>query len=326
MATLNRREFLATGVAGAFASAMSGRLSAATGDIPLVYVTADLESHVAVVNAVTGRVLRRIATADVPRSIERAAGWVVVAHSEIGRVSLIDTTTHQVRRVAGTFAEPRYTAAHPDRRHVFISDAKAGEVVVVDLARGRVVGRLAVGPRARHLSLDPSGRTLWVALGSKATTLVTVDVTEPARPRLQGRVRPPFRAHDVVMTPSGDRVWVTSGDRGTIGIYDTSTRTLVTRIAALQPPQHVAFSERGLVAYVTSDDAIRVHRLDGRLLRTGKVPVGSYNVSRGGGHVFTPSLERGTLCLLDRNGAVRRTVDVAQSAHDACFVWGGRSV
>jgi DNA-binding beta-propeller fold protein YncE len=322
MAALNRREFLATGAAGALALAVPGRLSAANGDRPLVYVTADLESHIAVVDAVTGRVVRRIATAEVPRSIERAAGWAVVAHSEIGRVSLIDTTSHQVRRVSGTFAEPRYTAAHPDGRHVFITDAKAGEVVVVDLARARVIGRVDLGARARHLSLDPSGRTLWVALGSKATTVVTVDVTDPARPRLRARVRPPFLAHDIVVAPSGDRVWVTSGDRGTIGLYDTTTRRLVTRIDALQPPQHVAFSERGLVAYVISDDAIRVHRLDGRLLRTTAVPVGSYNISRGAGHVFTPSLERGTLCLLDRNGTVRRTVSVAQSAHDACFVSG----
>ena len=194
--------------------------------------------------------------------------------------------------------------------------------MVVDLVRARVVGRLNVGAGARHLSLDPSGRLLWVALGAKATTLVAVDVTDPLRPRIRGRVRPPFLAHDVVMAPSGGRVWVTSGDRGTIAIYDTTTRRLLTRIPALQPPQHVAFGERGLVAYVTSDDAIRVHRLDGRLLRTTGVPVGSYNVSRGGGHVFTPSLERGTLCLLDRNGTVQRTVTVAQSAHDACFVRG----
>ena len=323
MGELNRREFLATGAAGALTLAMPGVMRAAAGgDRAFVFVTADLEAHIAVVDAGTGRVVRRIATADVPRSIERAAGWAVVAHSEIGRVSLIDTATQRVRRVAGTFEEPRYTAAHPDRRHAFISDAKAGEVVVIDLARARVVGRAEVGARARHLSLDPSGRVLWVALGSKANAVVTVDVTTPTRPRLRNRIRTPFLAHDVVMTPDGGRVWVTSGDRGTIGIYDLATRRLLARIPALQPPQHIAFSERGLAAYVTSDDAIRVHRLDGRLLRTTPVPAGSYNVSRGGGHVFTPSLERGTLCVLDRNGAVRRTVKVAQSAHDACFVSG----
>ena len=36
------------------------------------------------------------------------------------------------------------------------------------MLRGRVVGRVQVGPHARHVTVDPTGRTLWIALGSKA--------------------------------------------------------------------------------------------------------------------------------------------------------------
>lgn len=324
MNAITRRELLVAGAAGAAALAAPRALRGAFGGRRYVLVTADLESHVAVVDAATGRIVRRVATAAKPRSIERAAGWAVVAHSELGRVTLIDTSTLTTRPVGGTFDEPRYTAAHPDGRHAFVSDAGAGEVVVVDLRRARVVGRLSVGGHARHISLDPPGRVLWVALGGKAREVVAVSTVRPTRPVVVGRIHPPFLAHDVVFAPNGERVWVTSGDRGTIGIYDTATRTLLRRIAAQAPPQHVAFSERGDAVYVTSGDdaALRVHALGGRLVRTSAVPDGSYNVSRGGGHVFTPSLDRGTLCLLDARGNVRRTVQVARSAHDACFIWG----
>jgi hypothetical protein len=33
-----------------------------------------------------------------------------------------------------------------------------------------------------------------------------------------------------------------------------------------------------------------------------------------------PSLSQGTLCVADRRGRVLRTIDVARSSHDACFV------
>jgi hypothetical protein len=50
------------------------------------------------------------------------------------------------------------------------------------------------------------------------------------------------------------------------------------------------------------------------------VPVGSYNVHDGWGRVLTPSLNRGTLCVLDRAGDVLVRKRVAASSHDACFV------
>jgi len=69
------------------------------------------------------------------------------------------------------------------------------------------------------------------------------------------------------------------------------------------------------------DSSLHVHaRRNGRVLRTTRVPVGSYNVQDGWGFVFTPSLERGTLCILDERGRVLHQLRVAASSHDACFV------
>lgn len=321
--SMNRRTFLMRAAAGVAAARLgSAGGASATSAGPLVLVTADTEGHVAVVNAATGRILRRLGTADGPRSIERVAGAAIVAHTELGRITLIDTQTFERQRILSRFAEPRYTAAHPDGRHALISDSGLGEVIVLDVARRRVVARVSVGGKARHLTIDPTGRRLWTALGTTAERIAIVDVSDPTTPRLIQTITAPFLAHDVVFAPTDDRVWVTSGDRGALAIYDSSTQLVVRRLAALAPPQHLTFSERGRVAFVTSGDdaSLRVHDLDGRLLRAAHVPEGSYNVSRGNGHVFTPSLDRGTLCMLDRNGSVRRTVRVAAAAHDACAV------
>jgi hypothetical protein len=51
-----------------------------------------------------------------------------------------------------------------------------------------------------------------------------------------------------------------------------------------------------------------------------RIPAGSYNVQRDAGRVATPSLARGTVCILDARGVMRHELRVAASSHDACFL------
>jgi hypothetical protein len=92
-------------------------------------------------------------------------------------------------------------------------------------------------------------------------------------------------------------------------------------LGADDAPQHVSFGNG--VAFVASGDgaSVRTHDLaDGRVRNVARVPYGSYNVQTGAGAVVTPSLSRGTLTILDRAGRVRREVEVARAAHDACIL------
>jgi DNA-binding beta-propeller fold protein YncE len=317
---MNRRDFLVA----AAALPLTARFApgAPAGREPVALVTADTESRVAVVELASGRIVRSIRTLAGPRSIQDVNGRrAVVAHTAHGAVSLLHGPSPTVRAVLRGFGEPRYTASHPDGRHAYVSDSKRGEVVALDVVAGRALGRAAVGGPARHITLDPRGRILWCSLGSKAEEIVVLSVADPARPRLLHRLAPPFRAHDVGFAPGGRHVWVSSGDRGALAVYDAPSGRVLRRLAADAPPQHVTFL--GGKAYVSSgeDGTVRVQSLrDGRVLRTTTVPVGSYNVQEGGGWVLTPSLDRGTLCILDRSGRLRHRVQVARSSHDACFL------
>jgi DNA-binding beta-propeller fold protein YncE len=318
---MNRRQF----VVGAATLPIGLRASVdalAGGGDPVALVTADTEARVAVVELSTGKMVRTIPTLPGPRSVESVSGRVgVVCHTAHGAVSLIDGVTLRVRRVLKGFDEPRYTAAAPNGRHAFVSDSGRREVVTVDVVHGRAVARVAVGGQARHISIDPSGRIVWVSLGSKAEQVAVLDVSRPTAPRLLRRFRPPFLAHDVGIVPGGRHVWVSSGDRGTLAVYDRRSGDVLRRLPADAPPQHVTFSRGN--AYVTSgeDGMLRVQSLqDGRVLHTTQIPVGSYNVQEAFGWIVTPSLDRGTFCVLDRRGRLRHRVQVAPSSHDACFV------
>jgi hypothetical protein len=300
---VNRREF----IGAALLTIPTVRACAASR--PLALATADTESHVVVVAPASGRVVQRLATVEGPRSIQSSGALAVCAHTQAGRVSLLERAGDRlhVRRVLGGFSEPRYTAIAG--RLAFVSDSGAGELATIDLERGRVVHRAAVGDLARHVTLR--AQTVIVALGSSAARIVTVDVSE--RPRVVHRTTPRFLAHDVAFAPDG-RLWITAGRERRIAIAGGR------ELAADDAPQHVTFGPGR--AYVASGDggSVRVHALDGRLLHTARVPRGSYNVQRAGAYVLTPSLGAGTLTILGARGDVLREVHVAAAAHDACMV------
>lgn len=317
---MNRRQFLAGAVTLPIALRLSPE-ALAGGSRPVALVTADTQARIAVVELSTGKILRSIATAAGPRSIESVQGKAaVVCHTAEGIVSLIESNL-RIRQVLGAFAEPRYTAAAASGRHAFVTDSGRHEVVTVDLLHGRVAARVGVGGPARHVSIDSSNRTLWVSLGSKAAEVAVVDVSRPLTPRLVRRFRPPFRAHDVGFAPGGRQVWLSSGDRRALALYDARRGRLLTRLRADAPPQHITFTRSN--AYVTSgeDGTLRVLSLHtGREIHMTKVPQGSYNVQEAFGRILTPSLDRGTLCILEKDGTLLRRLQVAPSSHDACFL------
>jgi DNA-binding beta-propeller fold protein YncE len=314
---MDRRRFLGL----AAATILFGPEPARAAVPVLALATCDADARVAVVDVLAGRLVRSIGCLPDPRSIERiGARTALVCHTAEGAVSLVDCSSLAVRNVTHGFREPRYAAAHPDGRHAFVTDSGTSEVVAVDIVEGRTLGRLKLDEWARHVTSEPSGRRLWVGLGSASERVAIVDVSEPRRPRLERMLRPPFLAHDVGYEPSGARVWVTSGTAREVAVYDVRGR-LQRHLAADAAPQHVTFSRRA--AYVTSgnDGTLRLLSLtDGRELRAARVPVGSYNVQSGHALVVTPSLDTGALSVLDRAGRTVRELTVASSSHDACFL------
>lgn len=318
---MDRRAFV---LAGAGAALSLGRgpfaLAARFGGTPLAYVTADLESHVAVFDLSTAEVVKRIRTGSGPRSIEAVrASFAIVAHTQHGVVSLINGKGRLQAEVEG-FAAPRYTAVHPGLPYAYITDSEREEVVVLDAYAARIVGRTRVPGPARHVSLSPDGRTLWTALGTDAARVAVLDTSNARRPKLVRIISAPFLAHDVVFSPDGQAVWVTSGSERRIAIYRPGRTPRV--LAAGSPPQHVAFGRAKAFVASGDDGTVRRHRLDGDVVREARVPAGSYNVSFLHGRLVTPSLGSGTITLLDGNGRVQAVRTVARAAHDACIVVG----
>ncbi len=321
MSIVNRREFLTGTAAASLALAFDPPAFAARlGGTGVAFVTADLESHVVLVELASGTIRGRIRTAPGPRSIEAVHGRrAVVAHTEHGLVTLIDSVPRQIRSELEGFESPRYTAVHPSTDLVYLTDSAAEEVVTVDAVDGRILARTRVPGPARHIGVSIDGRTLWASLGTAATRIAVLDNGNPRRPRFEHTIAPPFLAHDVVFAPDGRTVWVTSGSERRIALFRGERRPSRV-LASGAAPQHVTFARRKVFVACGDDGVVHRHRLDGERVRKARVPVGSYNVTFGWGQVVTPSLDDGTVSLLDRNGRVRVVRRVARAAHDACIL------
>jgi DNA-binding beta-propeller fold protein YncE len=320
---VDRRRFLASAGAGTVMLALSPRTFAArlSGGDPTVLVTADLESHVVVLDVATTKVVSRLRTAPGPRSIESYRGTrAIVAHTEVGAVSVLEAGPLRLRAELDGFEEPRYAAVHPTRPFAYVTDSAREDIVVLDAERSRILWRTRVPGPARHVSISRDGLTLWAALGTTAARVAVLDSSDPRRPKLVRTLAPPFLAHDVAFSPDGRTAWVTSGDERWIALYRGGGRP-VRLLRAGAPPQHVTFSREKAFVASGDDGTVRRHRLDGDLVREARVPAGSYNVACDLGQVVTPSLGRGTVAFLDRNGRVRAVRTVARAAHDACLVY-----
>jgi WD40 repeat protein len=320
---VDRRRFLLAAASGTVALAAGPRAFASRiGGVPVAFVTADLESHVAVVDLTTRDVVGRIRTAPGPRSIESVHDRLaVVGHSELGVVTVLDAATSRIRAELDRFEQPRYAAIHPRRPLAYMTDSAAEAVIVVDAEHGRIRARTRVPGPARHVSVSPDGTTLWTVLGNASPRVAVLDTSDPLRPKLVRTIAPPFLAHDVVFSPDGRTVWVTSGQAHRIALYSRERRPRRI-LAAGAPPQHVAFAQQKAFVASGDDGTIRRHTLAGDRVREARVPLGSYNVTFGWGRLISPSLAAGTLSVLGRDGRVAAVLQIARAAHDACIVVG----
>lgn len=168
-------------------------------------VTAELRNELVVVSLPGGPVVRRIPVASDPKTVAAAPGApVAVVSPGSGTVTMFSA---RLRRLAvfRHFRSPQLASFTPDGEYLLVTDAAAGTLTSMELARMRVVGRVAVGTGAHHLAVSPNGQQAWVALGESANTIVVVEVADPRHMRVLRRLHPAAQAHDIAFNPDWQR-------------------------------------------------------------------------------------------------------------------------
>jgi YVTN family beta-propeller protein len=268
---------------------------------PVALVCAETSNEVLAVSLDPhgGHVLKRVHLDD-PLMIASPLHGPAVVVDPHGRVTLLGWHSLRVIKVFRGFDEPEVAAIAPGDRYAYVSDAGSGRLVVIDLARRRIVDRVFVGSQAHHLDFSPDGRRLWVSLGETATTIVRLDTSNLRGPKVVGRIHPRVTAHGIEFSPDGRTVWVTSSAAPFVTVFDAATGRAIREIAAGRGPQEIAFS--GKRAIVTSGYGSSLEAVSWRTyVRHGSVsmPYGSFNLATFGGHVVTSSVLNGYVTELD---------------------------
>jgi hypothetical protein len=182
---MDRRAFIAGAAALVASPRTPTRLGAGT---EVALVTADEEA-----TARGGRAGERPGAALRPHRGEAAQhrghrSMAVVAHSELGAVSLVRAATLHVEHVLGGFGERRYTAVHP-------------------------VGRFTPPFLAHDVGWAPGGNRVWASSGDRNE--LALDAARSGRLlRRLAADRPPQH-----FTFRGDLVYVASGESGTLRVH-----------------------------------------------------------------------------------------------------------
>src|SRR5436190_8196255 len=109
---------------------------------------------------------------------------------------------------------------------LYVTNEQSGDLSIIDVNAGAVVGTIKLGKRPRGIAASPDGSKLYVALSGSPAAGPGVD---------EKTLPPPDRSADG------------------IGVVDVQTRKLVTVIKSGTDPEQVAVSKDGKYVFVANE-------------------------------------------------------------------------
>src|SRR5437773_1507322 len=177
----------------------------------------------------------------------------------------------------------------------YVTADTESHVVVVGMTTGKVYRRIPTAPSPFSIERVGSHALVAHTVTGRVTVLELHEIEGFGEPRYAAAAR------------DGRHAFISDSGHTELVTVDVVRGAIVGRVKLSQWP-------RG------ASGTLRVyHESTARLLGTTRIPAGSYNVQFAAGRVLTPSLDEGTLCVLDANGRLSKRVHVAPSSHDACL-------
>jgi YVTN family beta-propeller protein len=137
-----------------------------------VYMTSEEDHQVAVIDTATDKVVATLEVGERPRFTEFSddGAMAFVSAENSGSVTVIDARAHRVLRTwkleGGALVRPVGMTVSHDGKLLYTVTGRGGTLLAIDVATGRQVGSVAVGPRPWGVAISPDGSTLFTANGS----------------------------------------------------------------------------------------------------------------------------------------------------------------
>lgn len=184
----------------------------------------------------------------------RGTRAVVAACLGIGVLALCGAVT---AAADGVFRSPEFIAADAAGKTLYVTEATANAVAVVDAEKGKVVRRIDLPDAPGGVALSPDGKTLYVTGAVPAGVVRAVDA---ASGKVQAEIAVGHTPVAPVVSPDGALLYVCCRFNNDVAVVDLAAKTVLARIPVTREP---------VAAAVTPDGA--------RLIVANLVPAGPSN-------------------------------------------------
>lgn len=232
-----------------------------------------------VLEVASGRALATLPVGTGPHEVATSADgrWAVVtnygAQTPGSSLTVIDLDRLAVVRSIelGEYRRPHGVAFLPgSARRVVVTSEASQNVVVVDVAEGRVEGAIPTGQRGSHmLAVSADGRRVYTA-NIPSGTVSLLDVAS----RTMVRTSEPIarQTEGIALSPDGRRLWIGSNQDHTVTVVDAETLQPVDTLPAPGFPYRAVASANGRRVVVPNPMANLLRVFDAQSLReTGTV-------------------------------------------------------
>jgi len=229
-------------------------LYVAAGEVPMLQIYNAASDHALVRNLpVNGRIT------DLSLSRDGAHLLVGVMGPENG-IMVIDTRSNLPLGFYPTPAAPWAVLALGPRIFACSGDARWGEVVALELASGRLLGRCKVGHQPTGLAATPDGSTLAVSCaGNACVSLVdSLNISET------GRVGVGVNPKKLAISPDGSTCAVSNFGSDSVSLIDLKARAVKAQIPVGKQPLGISYDQAGKKLYVACNQGGFLQVLDGR--------------------------------------------------------------
>ena len=148
-----------------------------------------------------------------------------------------------------------------DRKHLFVSEPSANEVVAIDTAAWKVTASSAPVRRAARIALQPDEAHLWVSYGGGDDDS-GVYVLSPRDMKILARIRTGRGYHHIAFTADSLFAFVTNPGDGTVSVIDVRKLSRVADVVTGEKPKWIAYSDLAKAAYVANEGDGKIVAID----------------------------------------------------------------
>ena len=177
----------------------------------------------------------------------------------------------------------------PGGEQVLVTAESRAAVVVVDVARGRVLRSVPTEARGSHMVVaSPDGKRAYTAnMGS-----ASVSVLDLEEGRLLAQVDTGAECEGIDVTPDGRQVWASNRAAGTLSVIDTETHEVLAELPCAGFPIRVKITPDGRRALVSCATASEVAVFDvASREELGRVVISADIVDEAGQRLFGAAME-----------------------------------